>query len=289
MNTPKIDSHQHFWNYSAAQYPWITPGSPLEKDWLPGDLEALQRPLGLDGSIAVQARQSLEESQWLLELAAKNPRIVGVVGWVDLRSPKVADDLAALARNPRFVGVRHVVQAEPDDRFLLGAEFVRGLNRLQQFRLKYDLLVFPKQLPAACELVEHLAGQPFVLDHCAKPDIANGKMQPWADLIARLAAHPNVYCKVSGLVTEAKWDDWSLEKLRPYLDVVEGAFGRDRLMWGSDWPVALLASDYARWLATAREWTARWSAEEQAAFFGGNACRFYGVDPAALKASSKTP
>ncbi len=286
MKTQRIDSHQHFWQYSAEQYPWIKTGSPLHHDWLPGDLETLQAPLGLDGSIAVQARQSLEESRWLLELAQKSPRILGVVGWVDLRSPLVHSDLALLARDPRFVGVRHVVQDEPDDRFLLGADFVRGLGALRGNQLRYDLLVFPRQLPAAIELVEGMPGQLFVLDHCAKPDIAKGGMEPWSELIKQLASHPNVFCKVSGLVTEAKWDDWSLEKLRPYLDVVEGAFGRDRLMWGSDWPVALLASTYGRWYEAAMQWVSGWAGPEQAAFFGGNAARFYGLGSAERRVGS---
>jgi len=273
----RIDSHQHFWRYSPEQYPWIKPGSALQKDWLPADLRALQAPLELDGSVAVQARQSLEESRWLLELADENPRIFGVVGWVDLRAPNIEEQLAPLARNRRFVGVRHVVQDEPDDRFLLQKEFVRGLKQLQKFGLRYDLLIFPKQLPAAIELVEQIPGQPFVLDHCAKPHIAQGTLKPWNELIQKLASHPNVYCKVSGIVTEAKWDDWSLEKLRPYLDVIEGALGRDRLMWGSDWPVALLASEYARWYETMQQWTAGWSVAEKVAFFGGNAARFYGL------------
>ena len=277
MKVKRIDSHQHFWRYNAEQYPWIKDGSPLHKDWLPGDLEALQVPLELDGSIVVQARQSLEESRWLLELAQQTPRILGVVGWVDLRSESVEEQIAPLAGDRRFVGVRHVVQDEADDRFLMRKEFIRGLHKLAAFRLRYDLLLFPKQLPAAIELVEQVPGQQFVLDHCAKPHIAQGTMQPWAEDIAKLASHPNVYCKVSGMVTEAKWDDWSLEKLRPYLEVVESAFGRDRLMWGSDWPVALLASDYARWYQTAKVWTTAWSAEEQSGFFGGNAARFYGV------------
>lgn len=276
MSVLRIDSHQHFWRYNADEYPWIPPDSPLHGDRLPGDLKALQEPLGLDGSVVVQARQSLAESRWLLELARHDPRIFGVVGWVDLRSEKVEEDLDVLARDSRFVGVRHVVQSEPDDRFLMGADFVRGLEKLRQFNLRYDLLIFPKQLPAAIELVERMSDQLFVLDHCAKPDIAKGGLEPWAQWINELASHPNVYCKVSGLVTEAKWNDWSLEKLYPYLEVVEGAFGRDRLMWGSDWPVALLASDYVRWYETSAEWVSQWSGPEREGFFGGNAAAFYG-------------
>jgi L-fuconolactonase len=278
---PKIDAHQHFWNYSAEQYPWIRPGSPLQRDWLPHDLERLQKPLGLGGSIAVQARQSLEETRWLLELAAKHPGIRGVVGWVDLRSPEVDEQLAGFGFNPTFVGVRHVAQDEPDDRFLVGKDFLRGIDHLHGYGLRYDLLIFPRQLPAAIELVKQFPLQPFVLDHCAKPQIAKGEMDPWAGLMRQLAAHSNVYCKVSGLVTEAKHDDWNLDTLRPYLEVVESAFGRKRLMWGSDWPVCLLASQYEAWLKATQEWTGAWSSEEQAAFFGGTAARFYGVDSGA--------
>lgn len=272
-----LDSHQHFWNYSAAQYPWIPNGSALHRDWLPVDLEGLQRPFGMSGSIAVQARQSLEESRWLLELADSSEVVRGVVGWVDLRAADVEEQLARFAGNSKFVGVRHVAQDEPDDRFLVGADFVRGVGKLAGFGLKYDLLIYPRQLEAAIELVEGMAGQAFVLDHCAKPQIREGLMEPWAGQIRRLAASGNVHCKVSGLVTEADWGNWGLEELRPYLEVVLEAFGPGRLMWGSDWPVCLHASSYARWHGVLLEWTAGWSAEERAGLFGGNAARFYGV------------
>jgi L-fuconolactonase len=273
----KIDAHQHFWKYSPAQYAWIRPGTPLQRDWLPRDLEELQKPLGLQGSIAVQARQSLEETRWLLELAEESPSIRGVVGWVDLRSPRVEEDLAGFGLNPKLVGVRHVAQDEPDDRFLVGKEFMRGIEALHGFGLRYDLLIFPRQLPAAIELVERFSLQPFVLDHCAKPQIAQGQMEPWAALLARLGASRNVWCKVSGLVTEAVHHAWDFETLLPYLTVVEAAFGRNRLMWGSDWPVCRLAAEYEAWWKVAQRWTKDWSAEEQASFFGGCAQRFYAV------------
>jgi L-fuconolactonase len=273
----RIDSHQHFWKYSPAEYGWIRPGTPLQKDWLPADLERLQKPLGLGGAIAVQARQSLEETRWLLELAAQNPIVRGVVGWVDLRSPEVEEQISRFELNPKLVGVRHVAQDEPDDRFLVGKEFMRGIEALHGFGLRYDLLIFPRQLPAAIELVERFPLQPFVLDHCAKPQIALGQMEPWAGLIARLATHPNVWCKVSGIVTEAVHQDWKFETLLPYLAVVEAAFGRKRLMWGSDWPVCLLAAEYAAWWKVLERWSGDWSVEEQASFFGGCAARFYGV------------
>jgi L-fuconolactonase len=274
----KIDAHQHFWKYSAEHYGWIRPGTPLQKDWLPGDLEALQKPLGLGGAIAVQARQSLEETRWLLELAANNPVIRGVVGWVDLRSPQVEEQISSFGLNPKLVGVRHVAQDEPDDRFLVGKEFMRGIEALHGFGLRYDLLIFPRQLPAAIELVERFPMQPFVLDHCAKPQIARGQIEPWAALLARLGAKRNVWCKVSGLVTEAVHNDWNFETLLPYLAVVEEAFGRKRLMWGSDWPVCLLAAEYEAWFKVAQRWTKDWSAQEQESFFGGCAERFYAVD-----------
>ena len=273
----RIDAHQHFWGYAPEAYPWIPAGTPLQRDWLPRDLEQLQGPLGLRGAIAVQARQSLEETRWLLELADRNASILGVVGWVDLRSEQVEEQLAAFAQHPKLVGVRHVAQDEPDERFLVGDEFTRGIEALGGFGLRYDLLIYPRQLPAVIELVQRFPSQPFVLDHCAKPQIAEGRMEPWVERITQLAGHANVWCKVSGLVTEAEHDSWSLETLLPYLAVVESAFGRHRLMWGSDWPVCLLASSYERWLAAAQEWAGGWSEAERDAFFGGNAARFYGV------------
>lgn len=273
----KLDSHQHFWRYDAAQYPWIPAGSPLHRDWLPADLAALQKPLGFDGSVAVQARQSLAESDWLLGLADADPRVKAVVGWVDLRSPEVGADLARLARHPRFAGVRHVAQDEPDDRFLVGEEFMRGIAQLQPLGLTYDLLIFPKQLPAAIELVGRFPTQPFVLDHIAKPAIASGELSPWREQIRELAQAPNVCCKVSGMVTEARHRGWQAEDFRPYLDVVFEAFGVKRLMFGSDWPVCLFAAEYAQTVALVDDYTRGLSAGEREALFGGNAASFYKI------------
>lgn len=271
----RLDSHQHFWRYDAAQYPWIPTGSPLQRDWVPADLAALQQPLGFDGSIAVQARQSLAESRWLLELADADPRIKGVVGWVDLQSEQVGEQLAEFARHPRFVGVRHVVQDEPDDNFMLRPAFVRGIGALQDFGLTYDLLIFPKHLPAAIELVRRFPGQPFVLDHIAKPFIKTGALSPWREQIQELAQFPNVLCKVSGMVTEADHGAWRPDDFRPYLDAVFNAFGEDRLMFGSDWPVSLLAADYGQVVGLVRDYAAPLSTDAQAKLFGGNAARFY--------------
>jgi L-fuconolactonase len=271
----RIDAHQHFWKYDAAQYPWIAPGSPLERDWLPPDLGPLLAAAHLDGCIAVQARQKIEESHWLLELAEHHSIVKGVVGWVDLRSPEVERDLAALAAHPKFSGVRHVVQDEPDVNFMLGAEFQRGIGKLRQHRLTYDLLVFPRQLPAAIALAQRFPEQPFVLDHIAKPPIAEGTLSPWREQIRELAKLPNVLCKVSGMVTEANLTAWKPADFRPFLEVVFEAFGADRLMYGSDWPVCLLAGSYAQIQGLAADYVSALDAAAKEKFFGGNAARFY--------------
>ncbi|MFM7183682.1 MAG: amidohydrolase family protein [Planctomycetota bacterium] len=275
----RIDAHQHFWTYSAAEYPWIGPGMErLARDYLPADLAPLLAAEGIDGSVAVQARQSLAESRWLLELAEARPLVKGVVGWVDLQSERVGDELHLLAANPKFVGVRHVVQDEPDPRFVLGEDFVRGLRLLHRHGLTYDLLLYPHQLAAAIELVSLVPEQPFVVDHLAKPRIAAREIDGWARDIRAIARHDNVCCKVSGMVTEAVWQGWKRDDFTPYLDVVLEAFGPERLMVGSDWPVCLLAGEYADVAAIPREYFARLSASEQALVHGGTAARFYGLE-----------
>ncbi len=278
----KIDSHQHFWTYSAVEYPWIGAGMErLARDYLPADLEAVAVPAGVAGSVAVQARQSLAESRWLLDLAKRHPFIRGVVGWVDLRSDHVADDLATLAPHEAFVGVRHVVQDEPDPRFLLGEAFVRGLRHLHQFGLTYDLLLYPQQLPAAVELVGLLPEQPFVLDHLAKPrlkaPIKTSDRDQWRRDIEALARHRNICCKLSGLVTEAAWRQWQPADFRPFLDVALTAFGPERLMFGSDWPVCLLSGDYAEVAGIVEDFIAALAPDERNQIWGGTATRFYGL------------
>lgn len=271
----RLDAHQHFWSYDAAQYPWIPPGSPLHRSWLPDDLAVLQKPLGLDGSIAVQARQVVEESDWLLSLADKSANVKGVVGWVDLCSDRVEADLERLAKHPKFVGVRHVVQEEPDDDFMLGREFQRGISKLAAYGLTYDLLIYPKQLAAAIRLAENFPAQPFVLDHIAKPPIKAGTIEPWAKQIRRLAQLPNVHCKVSGMLTEADHQAWKPEQFRPYLDVVFDAFGPSRLMYGSDWPVCLFAGSYEQSFRLVDDYARGLSDHERVGLFGGNAAAFY--------------
>ena len=271
----RLDAHQHFWSYDAAQYPWIPPGSPLHRSWLPDDLAALQQPLGFEGSIAVQARQVVGESDWLLSLADKHANVKGVVGWVDLRSDRVEADLARLAAHPKFVGVRHVVQEEPDDDFMLGKDFQRGISKLAAFGLTYDILIYPKQLPAAIRLAENFPAQPFVLDHIAKPPIKDGTIEPWKSLLRELAKRPNVHCKVSGMLTEADHRHWQAGQFRPYLDTVFEAFGPARLMYGSDWPVCLFAGSYDQAFRLVDDYARGLTEAERAGLFGDNGARFY--------------
>ena len=271
----RLDAHQHFWSYAAAQYPWIPPGSPLHRSWLPDDLAVLQKPLGFDGSIAVQARQVVEESDWLLGLADQHETVKGVVGWVDLRSDRVEADLERLAQHPKFVGVRHVVQEEPDDDFMLGQDFQGGISKLAAYGLTYDLLIYPKQLAAAIRLTENFPAQPFVLDHIAKPPIKAGALEPWATQLRQLAKLPNVHCKVSGMLTEADHRAWTPEQFRPYLNVVFEAFGPSRLMYGSDWPVCLFAGSYEQSFRLVDDYAQGFTEAERAGLFGGNAAAFY--------------
>ena len=273
----KIDAHQHFWKYDPLRDGWITEDMrAIRRDFLPGDLEATLRTNGFDGCVAVQADQSEQETAFLLELARRHPFIKGVVGWVDLRSPRLEETLDALATDARFRGVRHVAQAEPDD-FLARDEVIRGIGRLRRFGLTYDILIVARQLPAASTLTARLPDQPFVLDHVAKPSIKDRVLQPWAAALQELARRPNVWCKLSGLVTEADWSGWRPDDLRPYLDVALEAFGPDRVMFGSDWPVCLVAAPYERVLEVVVEYAAALSAAEREALFGGNAIRFYGL------------
>jgi L-fuconolactonase len=275
----RIDSHQHFWRYEPAHYPWIGERmGVLRRDYLPEELEPLLRASGFEGTVAVQAQQAAAETDWLLELAERHSFIRGVVGWVDLRAANVDEALDRYGARPKLVGVRHIVHDEPDDDFLLRADFRRGVSRLRARGLVYDLLLFPKHLPRAVELVKELPEQPFVLDHIAKPFIRDGLVSPWREDLQRLAAFPNVSCKVSGMVTEARWADWQPADMQPYLDIVLESFGPSRLMIGSDWPVCLLAGDYARTMDVVVEWTSHLSAAERGAVLGDNAARVYGLD-----------
>jgi L-fuconolactonase len=276
----RIDSHQHFWHYSPDDYPWMSDAMPvLKRDYLPADLKPLLAESGLEGSIVVQARQTLEETEWLLRLADAHDFIKGVVGWVDLCSQNVETQLKQFTQHPKFRGVRHIVHDEPDDQFMLRPDFLHGLGLLAGYNLTYDLLLFPKHLPVALEVVQQFPNQRFVLDHIAKPDIKNQIVSSWDEGIRRLAALNNVVCKVSGLVTEAAWRSWKAEDFTQYLVVVFECFGPDRLMFGSDWPVSLLSADYAEVVAIVNGYlrSRRYTADLTDKIFGGNAAAFYGI------------
>ena len=272
----RLDAHQHFWIYDPAEYAWISDAMPaLKHHRLPADLKPLLDEAGFDGCIAVQARQSLQETSFLLDLAHQHQFVLGVVGWVDLFSPALERTLESFTADPKLVGLRHIVQDEPDDRFLLREDFRRGIAALARFDLAYDVLIYPRQLPAAIEFVAQFPQQRFVLDHIAKPLIGEGVMEPWRTEIRELARNPNLYCKLSGMVTEARWQQWRPENFRPYLDVVFEAFGPERLMLGSDWPVCTLAGEYEDTIRIVTDFISCLSAAEQDAILGGNCERFY--------------
>lgn len=276
----RIDSHQHFWIYDPAEYPWITEQlAPIRRDYLPADLAPLLEELGFDGCVAVQARPTLQETRWLLDLADQNAFVKGVVGWVDLTAADVDEQLDLFGGHPKLKGIRHLLQDEPDDAYMLRPDFRRGLSALGRRGLVYDLLLFPRHLPHAIQLVQAFPDQPFVLDHLAKPRIKEGLLSPWQDDIRRLARFDNVVCKLSGMVTEADWDDWKPADFHPYLDVVLEAFGPERLMIGSDWPVCTLAGEYRPVMKIVLDYIGRLSASEQEAILGGTARRVYRLDP----------
>ncbi len=274
----RLDAHVHFWRYNDAEYGWITDEmSDIRRDFLPDDWKQVAAPLGFDGLIAVQARQTLEETRWLLELANEHPVIRGVVGWVDLRNPALDEHLEILSDHTRLVGVRHVVQDEPDPRFMLQDDFLRGISRLHRHDLVYDVLITAPQLPAAIEMVEHFPGHTFVLNHIAKPDIASGEMQPWATHIRELAAHENIFCKLSGMVTEANWDAWTPERIQRYLDEVFEAFDAERLMIGSDWPACLVAGSYEETMAVVMSYLQGLPDRVRSGIMGDHCARAYGL------------
>ncbi|HET6246614.1 MAG TPA: amidohydrolase family protein [Tepidisphaeraceae bacterium] len=301
-----IDAHHHFWKYSPAEYGWIDEQKAiLRRDFGPEELKAEIAAAGVDGVISVQARQTTAETDSLLNLAEKNEFIRGVVGWGPLLdsarlrehlerwlhstgsprvdstgSPRANSTSSPPAGRTKLVGLRHVLQDEPDDQFILRPDFDAGLASLKEYDLRYDLLIFERQLSAAIEAVDRHPQQVFILDHIAKPRIAGGEFSMWEKQIRDLAKRSHVYCKISGVATEANWKTWTAAQLQPYFDVVLEAFGPGRLMFGSDWPVCLLASGYGHWAQTVRNWTSRLSTEEQSQIWGRTALKAYGVAPA---------
>ena len=276
MTPLRIDAHQHFWRYDPAEYGWIDDSlAALKRDFLPADVQPLMTAAGFDGCVAVQARQTEEETRWLLSLADAHPFILGVVGWVDLTAPDVAARLERLAHR-RLVGIRHIVQAEPDG-FLAREDVRRGIAALERRRLAFDMLVYARQLPDAAAFAAAFPRHRLVLDHLGKPDIRGDGFNVWYREVRRLAALPHVCAKLSGLVTEARWAAWTPETLRPYIDAALDCFGADRLMIGSDWPVCTVAGDYEAVTAAVADAVSALSAAERDAVLGVTAQRFWNL------------
>ena len=280
----RVDAHHHFWDPGRADYPWMTEGlAAIRRPFGPDDLRPLIDRAGIDRTVLVQTRSSVEETREFLATAAETEFVAGVVGWVDLTRSEVVDELAELRAGPggdRLVGIRHQVHDEVDADWLCRPDVRRGIEAVGRAGLAYDLLVRTRELPAAVDTVRALPDVPFVVDHIAKPPITTGELEPWAERLAAIAACPNVCCKLSGMLTEADWERWTIDDLRPYVDVVLEAFGPGRLMFGSDWPVSLLAADYQRVVDATRELLGELTPDEQADVFGRNATRFYALPPA---------
>jgi L-fuconolactonase len=273
-----VDAHHHFWRYNAQDFGWISDSmSVIRRDFLPADLHQAMKAAGVDGAVSVQARQTVEETDWLLDLAEQNAFIRGVVGWVPLVSATVEADLERLTRRQRLKGVRHVVQGEPDDNFILRDDFNRGVSQLRRFNVAYDILIFERHLPQTIQFVDRHPEQRFIVDHVAKPRIKDNVLSPWRENLRELARRPNVYCKMSGMVTEADWQAWTPQQLRAYADVVLDAFGPDRVMFGSDWPVCLIACGYSRWREVVSGFISKLSPTERASVMGGAATRAYAL------------
>ncbi|MDE0891087.1 MAG: amidohydrolase family protein [Planctomycetota bacterium] len=274
----RIDAHQHCWKYDPEEYPWMGDDmASLRVDHMPPDLHQHLQRHEIDGALMVQVRQNLDETRWMLDLADQYPYILGVVGWVDLCSPEAGAQLDEFKEHPKFKGVRHLVQDEKDSNYLLRDDFCRGVREVADRGLTYDILVYPKQLDAAIQFADRFEDAPLVLDHLAKPFIAKGEIEPWATKIKALAERPNVACKISGMVTEANWTEWKKDVFHPYLDVCFEAFGEDRLIYGSDWPMCELAGGYMKMAAVTADYAARVSGEAREKLFGRNAVRWYGL------------
>ena len=276
--TEKIDAHQHFWRYEPAEFGWIGKSmAMLKRDFLPAELHEEMRAAGIDGSVAVQARQTAAETAWLLALAEKYSFIHGVVGWAHIAGPEFPAVLEQLSSNPKLRGLRHVIQDEPDDQFILRPDFNAGINALLGTGLVYDILIFERHLPQTIQFVDRHPEQVFVLDHAAKPKIEAGELSPWAENIRELSKRQNVYCKISGMVTEADWRSWTPAMLAPYVDTLLEAFGPTRLMAGSDWPVCTVASGYSKWFRTLDSFLLQLSNAERDRVLGGTAIEAYGL------------
>jgi L-fuconolactonase len=275
----RVDAHHHLWRYSKEEYGWIGEEmSTLAKNFLPVDLEQQLARTGIHGSVAVQARQTLEETRWLLEIAEKSPVVRGVVGWAPIAAAEFPEELERLLGSKKLKGLRHVIQDEPDDEFILRADFNKGIALLERHSLVYDILIHARHLPAAISFVDRHPEQTFVLDHAGKPNIRAHELEPWRSNLRELARRENVYCKLSGLVTEANWLTWQPADLQPYMDTVLGAFGPKRVMVGSDWPVCLLATTHRHWYSIVQDFIEPLSVCEQELILGGVATKAYSLE-----------
>tara|TARA_R110002050_G_scaffold125839_2_gene246122 strand:- start:957 stop:1787 length:831 start_codon:yes stop_codon:yes gene_type:complete len=274
-----IDTHHHFWNYNPVDFDWIDDEmASIRKNFLPKDLKESLLETGVQGVVSVQARQSLEETDWLLEMAEEHDFIKGIVGWLPLAAENIQQVLEQYSGNPWLKGVRHVVQGESDPAFILGKDFNRGISQLKNDGLVYDILILEHQLPNTIRFVDQHPEQQFIVDHIAKPKIKHNETEPWARNLKELARRENVSCKISGMVTEADYHSWTKEQLQPYFDVVLEAFGPSRLMYGSDWPVCLVATSYSDWLNLVKDMLSGLSPDEQEQIFSRNAKHFYHLD-----------
>ena len=274
----RIDSHQHFWKYDPIKEYWITPEmSVIQKDFLPQDLKPLLQENNIEGCIAVQADQSENETHFLLQLANEYDFIKGVVGWVDFKKPDIEERLDYFSSFEKLKGFRHIFPAEADIDFMLRKDFCNGIQKLATFNFTYDIIVSPNQWPFVMEFINQFPEQRFVIDHLAKPDFKQPDFELWEKMIHTVAQNPNVFCKVSGLVTEAHWNNWKINDFKYALEVIIDAFGIERLMFGSDWPVCLVAGSYSEVHAVATHYFSTFSTEEQKKFWGENALRFYNL------------
>jgi L-fuconolactonase len=279
MANDTIDAHHHLWAYSFEEYPWMTEGmEAIRRDFLAEDLKAVLRESEIAGTVVVQARQTLIETDWLLDLSSSNDLIHGVVGWLPLADPEVHRELERFATQEKLKAARHVLHDEADDYYILREDFNRGVALLKEFDLRYDILIFERHLPQAIEFVTRHPNQIFIVDHIAKPRIRDRLVSPWQENIWELARRQNVYCKLSGMVTEANWSSWTESDLQPYVESILESFGPRRVMFGSDWPVLLVASSYKRWVNAVRHMISSLSTDEQDRIMGGTAREAYGLD-----------
>ena len=274
----RIDAHQHFWKYTPATHGWINDEmSVIRKDFLPNDLEPILSKHHIDGTIAVQADESINETAFLLSLSEKHDFIKAVVGWIDLRSTEVNDQLAYYKQFNKIVGFRCIMQGQPDEAYLSNTNFIKNLNSLKEFNYTYDLLVYHHQLPSLLKLIDKVPENKLILDHIGKPNIKEKKFSKWKENIFELAKHPGIYCKLSGMITEANYSTWIYDDIVPYMDVVGEAFGTDRICFGSDWPVCLVAGQYDKMIGIVEKWASQLNSKTQEQIFGLNTCTFYNI------------